>query len=267
MLKQRIITAIVLVALVLFALFSKNPLYWQGLISIAILFAFREWLRFCQIDNIAIIIASYIVFIVCFYCLHAGYVPIELVIPVTCFIWVGLLVFTLSDGLNLLHNRFIKLLLGIVILSVAAYLVIKLQQMTNGAYWILCFMVSVWAADVGAYFVGKRFGKTKLAPKVSPGKTVEGLFGGLALVFVIYVPLLLYFFKLNQALLLLVTILVTALVSVAGDLFESKMKRHVGLKDSGAILPGHGGVLDRIDGLLIGAPFFALGLLLLGRLN
>ena len=173
----------------------------------------------------------------------------------------------MSDVLNVLHQRWLKLPIGVAVLSTAGWLIIEFKELENGVLWLLCFFISVWAADVGAYFTGKRFGKTKLAPKVSPGKTVEGLLGGLALVLFIFTPVLFYYFDAVAAILLLITIEITALVSVGGDLFESKLKRHVDLKDSSNILPGHGGILDRIDSLLSGAPVFAAGLLLLNYLS
>jgi len=157
------------------------------------------------------------------------------------------------------------MLIGVVVLSTSGWIIISFKSVNP--LWVLCFMVSVWAADVGAYFVGKRFGKTKLAPRVSPGKTVEGMLGGVGLMLLVYVPVLFYLFSIEAALLLLLTLVITTLVSVGGDLFESKMKRYSGLKDSSQILPGHGGILDRIDSLLSGAPFFALGLIMLGYIN
>lgn len=267
MLKQRIITALVLVTIVLLALFAGNPLYWRALISIVILSAFYEWLRFCQIEKPITKAISYVLFGVVFYILQKGYVPLNAVVILACLLWVVLLTFTMTSYLEFLHNKFVKLFIGVAILSVAGSLIIELKSLQQGPLWILCFMVSVWAADVGAYFVGKRFGKTKLAPTVSPGKTVEGLCGGLALVLMVYLPILFINFDPKPASLLLLTILLTALVSVGGDLFESKLKRFAGLKDSSNLLPGHGGVQDRIDSLLSGAPVFAGGLLLLGYLN
>jgi len=266
MLKQRVITAIVLVTLVLISLYLDNPIYWRALITAAILIAFWEWIRFCQIESPVIKALSYAVFGVCLYGLQARYIPLSLIVPALCVVWAILIFFTMTDKLDFIHNRFIKLLIGIAVLSSSSLIVIELKYLPNGPLWILCFMAAVWAADIGAYFVGKRFGKTKLAPKVSPGKTVEGLLGGLGFMLLIFVPLLFLTFSLNAAFLLLITVLITALVSVAGDLFESKMKRFSGLKDSSNILPGHGGVLDRIDSLLSGAPFFALGLIILGYL-
>ena len=187
-----------------------------------------------------------------------------LVIAISCALWGALLLFTLTERLDFLHNTVIKLLIGITVLVTSGSIIIELKDLQHGPIWVLCFMASVWAADVGAYFVGKRFGKTKLAPKVSPGKTVEGLFGGVAFMLLVYTPILFYFLDVKAAILLLLTLIITTLVSVGGDLFESKMKRYSGLKDSSRILPGHGGILDRVDSMLSGAPFFALGLIMLG---
>ena len=266
MLKQRIVTALILVIIVMSALFAPNPVFWRGLISLVVLLGFYEWLKFCAIDQVLPKFLSYIAFATYFYLMQVGYVQITLVVPLACILWCALLVFTLSDALNGMHQVSIKLPIGIVVLSTAGWLIIEFKGLENGPLWILCFLFSVWAADVGAYFVGKRFGKTKLAPKVSPGKTIEGLVGGLLLVFLIFAPILFIQFEIQAASLLLLTVLVTAFISVGGDLFESKLKRHVGLKDSSQLLPGHGGILDRIDSLLSGAPVFAAGLLLLGYL-
>ena len=267
MLKQRIFTAIVLVVIVLTALFLNDPLYWRALISIAVLIGFWEWLRFCAVTNILAKIVSYALFGSCLYLLQAGYIAVEIVVYCACALWLLLLLFTMTKVLDFFHNNVIKLFLGIAVLSSSGWIIIEFKSIDYGAWWILCFMASVWAADVGAYFVGKRFGKTKLAPQVSPGKTVEGMLGGVAFMLLVYVPVLFYLFNLKAALLLLITLVITTIVSVGGDLFESKMKRYSGLKDSSQILPGHGGVLDRIDSLLSGAPFFALGLIMLGYIH
>ena len=126
-------------------------------------------------------------------------------------------------------------------------------------------LLIVWAADTGAYFAGRTFGKRKLAPHISPGKTIAGLFGGLitaplvALLAVHLMPIA----GIEPAI-LIPLVLVTALVSVGGDLLISLHKRTSGHKDSGKLLPGHGGILDRVDSLLAAAPFFALGVLLAG---
>jgi len=129
-----------------------------------------------------------------------------------------------------------------------------------GPGWALFAVAIVWAADTGAYFVGVRFGKRKLAPRISPGKSWEGLYGGLATALLLAVACLPWF-DLGWAMLprLLLLTLVTALFSVAGDLFESLLKRHAGAKDSSDLIPGHGGLLDRLDSLLAALPVFVIG--------
>ena len=134
-----------------------------------------------------------------------------------------------------------------------------------GQWWILSLLLIIFAADIGAYFCGRAWGQRKLAPAISPGKTLAGLYGGLACSALTGAALALCLPQLQAGPLTLATLaVVTALVSAGGDLFISMHKRSVGLKDCGAIFPGHGGVLDRFDSLLAGAPFFALGKLLAG---
>ncbi|MCE0490622.1 phosphatidate cytidylyltransferase [Pantoea sp. Mb-10] len=134
-----------------------------------------------------------------------------------------------------------------------------------GAWWLLFIMVLVWGADSGAYMFGRLFGKHKLAPKVSPGKTWEGFFGGLlssaiiAWLFAVFAPLAV------APVTLIICAVVATLASVLGDLTESMFKREAGIKDSGNLIPGHGGILDRIDSLTAAVPVFACLLLLVFR--
>jgi len=267
MLKQRIITAVILVIVLLAALFAVNPIFWRFVISAVVLVAFWEWLRFCKITSLSAQGLSFCLFIALFLILQSGILPVSFLVSVTCLVWALCLCFTFTDRLEVFNQPVVKLVVGLWLLSAVGHLVIEFKYLQNGIYWILCCLAAIWAADIGAYFVGKRFGKNKLAPNISPGKTVEGLLGGLVLVLVLYIPVLFSLFTPMQATILLVTVVVTAMISVAGDLFESKLKRFAGLKDSSQILPGHGGVLDRIDSLLAGIPFFVLGLLLLDFIN
>jgi phosphatidate cytidylyltransferase len=133
------------------------------------------------------------------------------------------------------------------------------------AWWLMYLFGLVWGADTGAYFAGRAFGKHKLAPHVSPGKTLEGFLGGLALTMAMAVAVAICrdLNSLRLAAFLGLSLL-TVLASVLGDLFESMVKRHAGIKDSGTIFPGHGGALDRIDSLTAAAPVFALGWWLAG---
>jgi len=135
------------------------------------------------------------------------------------------------------------------------------DPMLGGILIVSVFLI-VWGADVGAYFVGKSIGKRKLMPNVSPGKTLEGMFGGLVTAMLAIFVTESYFYNIEM-LPLLGLVLITAIVSVFGDLNESMFKRNSGIKDSGTILPGHGGILDRIDSLTAAIPVFALGYFLL----
>lgn len=117
----------------------------------------------------------------------------------------------------------------------------------HGLSLLLWVFLVTWSTDIGAYFAGRKFGKRKLAPSISPGKTVEGLWGGVVAA-ALFGAVWVIATDLNRVLIILAPIL--AVAAQAGDLFESKMKRTAGVKDSGALLPGHGGVLDRLDGLV-----------------
>ncbi|MBN8213689.1 MAG: phosphatidate cytidylyltransferase [Xanthomonadales bacterium] len=137
----------------------------------------------------------------------------------------------------------------------------------HGNRWLLVALMIIWAADSGAYFAGRKFGRTKLSPRISPNKTVEGMVGGMIagmLVALVAAPLVNDAITMKQLVYVAIVAIWTILFSVVGDLFESLLKRHVGAKDSGNLIPGHGGVLDRIDSVLAALPVFALGKLLFG---
>lgn len=121
------------------------------------------------------------------------------------------------------------------------------ERDTHGLELLLWAFLVTWSTDIGAYFAGRRFGKRKLAPTISPGKTVEGLYGGIAAATLIGGA---WALSMNLGKPLLILAPIFALAAQGGDLFESKMKRRAGVKDSGSWLPGHGGVLDRLDGLV-----------------
>lgn len=164
----------------------------------------------------------------------------------------------------------VRAVLGLFVLIPmwVGFMILKSQQ--HSSLIIVYVMLLIWGADTGAYFAGKAWGKAKLAPNVSPGKSWAGFWGGLATTGLIAV---IFSLSVNQWLrpmtledfsLLAIITFVTAIISVMGDLVESMMKRHRGIKDSSKLLPGHGGVLDRIDSMAAAVPVFAFVMLLLG---
>lgn len=152
--------------------------------------------------------------------------------------------------------------LGYLVLGFAWLALVTLHGLMAGPYFFTLLLLVVWGADTGAYFAGRSFGRRKLAPKISPGKTWEGAVGGLLLA--LFGALMLHALfgpSWPSLLFLLPMVLITVLFSIVGDLFESMIKRQYGAKDSGNLLPGHGGILDRIDSLTAAAPIFVMGLL------
>ena len=169
------------------------------------------------------------------------------------------------------HARAFKLAAG-TLAVVPAWCALSLihGSQPNGHRWLLLALFLVWSADTGAYFAGralggKLFGGRKLAPRISPNKTIEGLLGGLLLALVIaMIGAPLAGATVDQLPAVALVALASVGFSVVGDLFESLLKRHVGAKDSGNLIPGHGGVLDRVDSVLAALPVFALGKIWLG---
>ncbi len=164
------------------------------------------------------------------------------------------------------RNRELKMLVGsamVVPAWVAAWLIHR--EPDAGPWWTLFVLMLIWVADVSAYFAGRRFGQHKLAPRISPGKTREGVYGALAgtVLFATVAGWAIEPIPVAHGL-LVVLATVTVLFSIVGDLFESLIKRHSNLKDSGSLLPGHGGMLDRIDSVLSALPIFVCGRYLIG---
>ena len=160
----------------------------------------------------------------------------------------------------------LQAILGLLILSTTwGSLILIHSSSERGPMLVIFLMLLIWGADSFAYFAGKRWGRVKLIPVVSPGKTREGVAGALAGSLLIGLCLARYLGVTGvDFLLILLLALMTSSISVVGDLFISYLKRQRGLKDTGAILPGHGGALDRIDSMLSASPMFLLGLMLLG---
>lgn len=273
MLKQRIITALVLAALFLGALFLL-PIKWFALtVAAVILLGGWEWANLSNLNRglrfvfLAILGAALIATADYVFAMNFADPDVRharQILAVACgwwalaFLWVQ----SYPASAMLWGNRWARGLIGLVVLVPAWLSVVILRGQEYGAWLVLFVVALVVAADVGAYFTGKRFGRHKLAREVSPGKSWEGFFGGLAacLLMAIVVSLLLEL-PLKNSVLFSIGVLVTALASVIGDLVESMFKRHRGIKDSSHILPGHGGILDRLDSLSAALPVFTMAAL------
>ncbi|SDB06772.1 phosphatidate cytidylyltransferase [Pseudidiomarina indica] len=280
MLKQRLITALVLIPLALYAVFML-PIEWFAVAVVALMAAGAwEWAPFMGVTQTAKR-WGYVILVVAILsgCLIA--VPLDEIwqngelhpvlkgmITLGCGWWLlaTLLVINYPRSRRLwLRARFLVGLFGLLTLvpAWAGLMAIRsihyAEQSSYGGFVVLFVLLLVWAADVGAYFAGVRYGRKKLMPAVSPGKTIEGLIGGLALAGVVLMVLFQWVkIPAEQFNGYYMTGLFTVIASVFGDLNESMFKRCAGIKDSGNILPGHGGILDRIDSLTAALPVFTL---------
>ncbi|BBB28534.1 phosphatidate cytidylyltransferase [Neptunomonas japonica] len=264
MLKQRIITASILAPLVLCGVFLLPVKGFAVFFAGVTLIGAWEWALLSDIKAAIKRIAFSVVVLMSIllgWQLHLEEVQDFVLIPALA-LWCLAFFWTIrypSEGLWKYSS--VRALCGILMLAAAWLSMLGLKSLESGNAWLLLILLIVWAADIGAYFSGKRWGKVKLAPQVSPGKTREGMYGGLVAVALTTIVFAWWNgLGIASSAFLLVLGLVVGLVSVMGDLFESLLKRHSKVKDSGAILPGHGGILDRIDSVLAAAPFYFLGL-------
>jgi len=180
------------------------------------------------------------------------------VIPPVLF-WILVMILIRNTPTNVLKLQFktrYKLLIGWFVL-LSAWMFLSRLRALYGSEMTMYFLILIWIADIAAYFTGKKWGTIKLSPEISPGKTVAGLYGALVSGLICAVVLsLIYGFQIMIAADFVVLSTLTVLISIYGDLFVSVVKRQCGAKDSGTLLPGHGGVLDRIDSLIAAIPFF-----------
>lgn len=267
MLKQRILTALVLIPVALAGFFLLEATAFACFIGAVVVLGAWEWGRLAglSLQWQRVVFAGWIA--ACLLMLY--YMPsLSTGLLVVALFWwclsIGLVV-TFPRTAHLWAEIPVRLLLGMLILLPAWQGLLMLKTWPSGNWLILAVMVLVWGADIGAYFVGRAFGRHKLAPRVSPGKSWEGFFGGLVtcLLITLVVGLLLNWPLRHVLTALAITLLVVPL-SVVGDLTESMFKRETGIKDSSNLLPGHGGILDRIDSLTAAVPLFTALLLAFG---
>ena len=258
MLRQRILTAVVAGALLLAVLFAAPGWLARGLIAGVILVAAWEWGGFLSgtgtAGRAAYVAALGAALAAGAWLLGAGQLPVTAVLGVALAWWLAALGWLFFYPTPV--PRALAGLAGALVL-LPAWLALDILYRAS-AELLLFLLIVVWSADIGAYFAGRRFGRGKLAPAVSPGKTWEGVIGGLVAVAIVALSGARWFGF--ETAVLLPYCLAIALVSVVGDLTVSVFKRAAGLKDSGRLFPGHGGLLDRIDSVSAAAPLFALGL-------
>lgn len=273
--KQRIITALILAPLVIAGIFMLPMQGFLIAITAITLVGFWEWTQFTEsksryvalIPSVAVLAAS-------LFLLPTS--TLELMIPsdghqailLIGTVWwlvASVLVFTFPTSKKLWQNNLllkhlfgwltlIPFLWSILLLRADSYAVDSFY----GAKLVLLVCLLVWAADSGAYFTGKTFGKRKMSPAVSPNKTIEGLVGGIITAIIIgWAAANAFDIRFESTTTMLGIFIATIIISVLGDLVESMFKRASGIKDSGTIIPGHGGILDRIDSLTAALPVFA----------
>ncbi|NVK36873.1 MAG: CDP-archaeol synthase [Gammaproteobacteria bacterium] len=274
MLKQRILTALVLAPIMIGGIFYLPLAQFKLFIAAIVTLGAWEWANLSgvkmQVGRIAYAgIVAGLIWLIEF----EGLVQ-EIDVLYLALIW-WILAFLLVAAHPKLKGVWstpvVRMLMGLAILVPMWVGFVQIKSYPFNDYLIMYVMLVVWGADVGAYFAGRTFGKHKLAATVSPGKTWEGVYGGLATTFVIALGggyLLeekagLSLDMTQWALLVVITLAIT-FVSVVGDLIESMVKRHRGIKDSSNLLPGHGGIMDRIDSMTAALPMFALALTVFG---
>jgi len=285
MLIQRIITAVVLATLIALAVFKLSATYFSLIIAAITLLAGWEWTNLANFKTMRKKVLFIFGMIIPMAIIHFWTQILEIVAtfsdipevrdysgilewlvipPIIFWILTMLLIRNSSTGLLQLQLKDShKMFIGWGVL-LAAWLFLSRLRAFYPTEVTMYFLILIWSADIAAYFAGKKFGKTKLAPEISPGKTIAGMYGALlssvicALVFSV---LFKFPFIIASDFILLSAL--TVLLSIYGDLFFSLAKRIRGVKDSGALVPGHGGVLDRIDSLIAAIPFFYAGVFLI----
>ncbi len=261
MLKQRIITALILLPIALCGFFLLEGTGFALFIGLVVITGAWEWARLAGFTAQSARVAYAALVAVLLFFMHVlpGLAPWVLGAAVLWWLLATFLVLTYPRTSEHWASAACKLVIGLLILLPAWQGLILIKQYPLGNWLIMAVMVLVWGADVGAYFSGRAFGKRKLAPHVSPGKSWEGVYGGLLLSLLIAAVVgFVRDWTGAQMLLGLIGAAVVVFISVVGDLTESMFKRQSGIKDSSNLLPGHGGVLDRIDSLTAAIPVFAV---------
>lgn len=264
-LRKRIITAATLIALLLAVLFWLPAAATVLVLTVVVLVGAWEWSAFLKWTDPwarSAFVALVAVLLPVAWLVTRTPAGLEALLAAALLWWLVALAWILIAPRRV--RPWSAALAGLLSLVPAWLALTRLRYVAHGAEWVLFALVLVWMADIGAYFCGRRFGRRRLAPSVSPGKTWEGALGGLAASGIVAVIGGAWFrLPLEH---FLVLCLAAVAFSIVGDLTESLLKRFAGMKDSGTLFPGHGGVMDRIDSVTGAAPVLLLGLTFLGVL-
>ena len=278
MTSTRIIAALVMAPVAIAAILLLPTPWLVALVALVFLMGMWEWFKLAEIDDTLsrtiLLVANLVLMVLLVWASAGSMVLFQIVTLIGAAWWCAALLWLRFFNFASDHEtyaRVFKLAAGtLAILPAWCALGLIHASGPNGHRWLLAALSVVWAADSGAYFAGRQFGgrwfgSRKLAPRISPNKTLEGLLGGLAAGVVAGLGFAwLAGLTLPQVPAFVLVAIAAVLFSVVGDLFESLLKRHVGAKDSGNMIPGHGGILDRLDGVLAALPIFAVGKELFG---
>lgn len=276
MLKQRVITAVILLAVLMASMFTLPPVGLAMVFTVAVLIASWEWAQLAGLTSLLprLLYAAgcaALMGLVIWYCqLFSADIQLDRlqdILGLGCLWWAIALLWVKGypGSASVWGSVFMRVLMGYLVLIPAWLGLLFLRDHQLGVALLLIMLALVACADIGAYFTGRAWGKAKLAVHVSPGKSWVGFWGGLTTSCLFAVVVWWFWGAQYLSLMAVVAIAVaTGLASVLGDLLESMVKRHQGVKDSGTILPGHGGVMDRIDSITAASPVFALSIILVG---
>jgi phosphatidate cytidylyltransferase len=263
-LRKRVLTAVVLAALLLAIVLWLPDWATVMVLTAMVLAGAWEWSAFLRLAAAAwrlgyVALVGVLLWVV--WRLSATPAGRDLVLAVAVLWWLAALAWIVLAPRRV--SQWSAGAAGVLALVPAWLALVRLRlALPHGAQWVLFSLVLVWVADIGAFFCGRRFGRVRLAPEVSPRKTWEGVLGGIAMSVLVAIAGSLWF-KVSLAALLPLSLAAVGF-SIVGDLTESLLKRFAGIKDSGSVFPGHGGVMDRIDSLTGASPVLLLGLTLLG---
>ena len=266
MLKQRVITALILAPLAIWGILALPDTSFRIILAVVFAMAAWEWSQLVGFDTpvgrslyvglivIGLLIANWVIGEPAWWFVGAF---------VALFWWMAALLWVVRfpAGSGIWKSSAIARAMAGLLVLVPAWASVVLLREQAGAAYLLLLMLLVWGADTGAYFAGRTWGRRKLAPRVSPGKSWEGVAGAMVVTLLLGVAALYWLKPSISEVLFVVLCLFTVAISILGDLSESMFKRIVDIKDSGGLLPGHGGILDRIDSLTAAAPLFAVGIL------